>query len=269
MIFEDARDAERLFELRLAAWLPLCRPTAPGVVRRVVPLDLDDPQDRAQVDEAKRSTLKLLAVGGITALAGGGLGGLLRFAQPPPAGVSSYPKVQLMMEDGSPLKASSYPYGPNDVNIHAFNYPLTNEPNLLLDLPGPAPNGVGPNRSLVAYSAICQHLGCVPPYVSYYAPGQCGSYNGGKAILHCVCHGSSYDPAVAASGGGASILSGPTVSPLPQVILQWEQSTDEVYAVSMTGPPVKGHTNTLVGGTSVGSTIGVQPAQTPTQVCPS
>ena len=41
-----------------------------------------------------------------------------------------------------------------------FFYPLTNTPNILVKLGVAATGGVGPNSDVVAFSAICQHLGC-------------------------------------------------------------------------------------------------------------
>ena len=238
----------------------------PGIVRRV---DAIPPPSPEEVDEAKRSTLKLALIGGVIALSGAGIASFLRFAVPPPAGAATYPKVQLLYDDGTPVLASKYRYASSSTSLIVFNYPLDNEPNLLLNLPSAAPGGVGPNQSLVAYSAVCQHLGCTPPFISYYPPGACGSFNGGAAFIHCVCHGSSYNPAVAAPGGGASIITGPTQSALPQVVLQWDQTTDEVFAVGALGPAVKGHTNTLVGGNVVSTPLQTQAPQTPTQQCPA
>ncbi len=45
-----------------------------------------------------------------------------------------------------------------------FRYPLRAQPNVLLDLGGPVPAGVGPNRSIVAFSTLCQHMGCAVTY---------------------------------------------------------------------------------------------------------
>jgi Rieske Fe-S protein len=238
----------------------------PGTVRRV---DAIPPPSPEEVDEAKRSTLKLALIGGVLALSGAGVASFLRFAVPPPAGTASYPKVQLQYDDGSPVLASTYRYPSSSNSLIIFDYPLDNEPNLLLNLPSAAPGGVGPNQSLVAFSAVCQHLGCTPPFISYYPPGACGSFNGGAAFIHCVCHGSTYNPSVAAPGGGASIITGPAQSPLPQVTLQWDPTTDEVFAVGAIGPPVKGHSNTLVGGDVVSSPLRTQAPQTPTQQCPA
>jgi Rieske Fe-S protein len=237
----------------------------PGVVRRI---DATPPPGADEVDEARRSTLKLALIGGALALSGAGVASFLRFAVPPPAGAPSYPRVQLAYSDGSPILASSYRYPSSSNALIVFNYPLDNEPNLLLNLPSATPGGVGPNQSLLAFSAVCQHLGCTPPFISYYPPGACGSFNGGAAFIHCVCHGSTYNPAVVAPGGGAAIITGPTQSPLPQVILEWDHTTDELFAVGAAGPPVKGHSNTLVGGDIVTYPVETLPPQTPTQQCP-
>ncbi len=213
--------------------------------------------------------LKLALIAGGLALSGAGVASFLRFAVPPQAGAAAYPKVQLLYSDGTPVLASSYRYGSSSIALIVFNYPLDNEPNLLLNLPSAVPGGIGPNQSLVAFSAVCQHLGCTPPFISYYPPGACGTFNGGAAFIHCICHGSTYNPAVSASGGGASIITGPTQSPLPQVVLEWDQPTDQVYAVGEIGPPVKGHSNTLVGGNVVATPVQTEAPQTPSQQCPS
>ena len=237
----------------------------PGVVRRVAAVPQPSPDE---VDEARRSTLKLALIGGVLALSGAGVASFLRFAVPPPAGAASYPRVLLLYSDGSPVFASSYRYPPSSTELIVFNYPLDNEPNMLLNLPSSAPGGIGPNNSLVAFSAVCQHLGCTPPFISYYPPGACGSFNNGRAFIHCVCHGSTYNPFVPATGGGASIITGPAQTALPQVTLEWDQTTDQVFATGVVGPPVKGHSNTLVGGDVVTYPVEALPPQTPTQQCP-
>ncbi|MGA8711164.1 MAG: Rieske 2Fe-2S domain-containing protein [Thermoplasmata archaeon] len=237
----------------------------PGMLRRI---DATPPPGADEVDEAKRSTLKLALIGGVLAVGGAGVASFLRFAVPPQAGAVSYPKVQLFYSDGSPVLASNYRYSSSSTSLIVFNYPLDNEPNLLLNLPSPSVMGTGPHKTLVALSAVCQHLGCTPPFISYYPPGACGNFNNGAAFIHCVCHGSSYDPAVPAAGGGATIITGPTQSPLPQTLLQWDPTTDELFAVGSVGPAVKGHSSTLVGGDVVPASVMIEPPQTPTQQCP-
>lgn len=237
----------------------------PGVVRQVDAVPAPTPEE---VDEAKRSTLKLALIGGLLAVGAAGGASFLRFAVPPPAGSATYPRVQLLYSDGTPILASSYRYPPTSTALIVFNYPLDNEPNILLNLPTAAPGGIGPSNSIVAFSAVCQHLGCTPPFISYYPPGACGKFNDGNAFIHCVCHGSTYNPAVSAPGGGAAIITGPTQSPLPQVVLLWDQTTDQVFAAGEVGPPVKGHSSTLIGGNVVFNPVTTEAPQIPTQQCP-
>ncbi len=135
----------------------------------------------------------------------------------------------------------------------SFNYPLEETPNILVKLGVKATGGVGPDGDIVAYSVICQHLGCVTAFLpagtgpacdnTYKAPGPEG---------YCCCHGSIYDLA-----NGAAILSGPTPRPLPQVVLSVDSSGD-IYAVGMGPPSIFGHDtgssdvlNDLKGGTPV------------------
>src|SRR5580693_362775 len=61
-----------------------------------------------EVDETKRNVLKLLVAAGVIGAAGGGLvAGSLQYAQPPTVGLASFPKVQLIDLDGSPLTVTS------------------------------------------------------------------------------------------------------------------------------------------------------------------
>ncbi len=238
-----------------------------GYLRRVASVDAD-------VDETKRNMLKLAAVAGVLGIGvGGAVGGALQYVRPPIVGIGSYPRTQLFDVDGSALTvdkvagvASTSPpfqgrYSVTTSDDVLFDYPLTNEPNFFLNLypangeppsasnPGAAnvPGGVGANGSIVAYSAICQHLGCIAPSISYYPPGTCPkTFNGRPFYIHCSCHGSTYDAANAAAN-----LTGPAVLPLPQVVLDTD-ADGNIFAVGSLGPPVNGHLNTLQGGYGVG-----------------
>jgi Rieske Fe-S protein len=249
-----------------------------GQVRRVAAADPGE-----DVDETKRNVLKLLAVAGIVGAGAGGLvGGTLQFVQPPVVGISSYPRTQLIDADGSPLTVdkmqSEYNVGTSD--IYLFNYPLRNEPNFLLNLypangaapsatnPGAenVPGGVGDHGSIVAFSAICQHLGCPAPAIAYYPPGTCPQtfstkkYPNQPFYIHCSCHGSTYDPADSAAN-----LTGPAVLPLPQVTLTVD-SNRNIFAIGESEPPVNGHLNTLQGDYGVGTTSQVA-RETPVILC--
>jgi len=237
-----------------------------GQVRRVAAYDPAE-----DVDETKRNVLKLLAVAGIVGAGVGGLvGGSLQYIQPPTVGLTSYPVTALVDVDGSPLTVKSVEaeYNVDTPDLYLFNYPLRNEPNFLLNLApanGQAPSdsnpgawnaygGIGTHNSIVAFSAICQHLGCPAPAISYYPPGTCSKTfatpisSAQPFYIHCSCHGSTYDPA-----NNANNLTGPAVLHLPQVTLVADPTTGEISAVNLTGPPVNGHLNSLQGDYGVGS----------------
>jgi Rieske Fe-S protein len=257
-----------------------CPGSCPFVGARRPELDLDVGQirrlvattdaDRTEVDETKRNVIKLLAVAGLLGGGGGLVAGSIQYAQPPMVGITSYPKVTLLDLDGTPLTATkvAQEYNVTTPEIIAFYYPLRNEPNFLLNLAPPAGGaggatnvvgGVGPQKSIVAFSAICQHLGCPAPALAYYPPGTCSKSFGNRDFyIHCSCHGSTYDVA-----NGAAILTGPAQLPLPQVTLVWDETDDSISAIGVTGPPVNGHFDTLTGDYPVGSSTQLQ-KQTPT-----
>ncbi len=233
-----------------------------GQVRKIAPTGGAD-----EVDETRRNVLKLLAIAGVIGAAGGGLaGGALQYLQPPSVGLKSYPTTQLIDVSGVPLTVErmNREYSVNTSTVYTFNYPLVDEPNFLLNLAGNSqgitkvPYGIGDNEDgsglIVAYSAICQHLGCVAPAIKYYPPGLCPgkTFTTAQGVLdffiHCSCHGSTYNAA-----DQAHIFTGPTVLPLPTVILKVIDGTIWATGMSPSSPPVKGHIDTLQGDTGVGS----------------
>jgi arsenite oxidase small subunit len=134
-----------------------------------------------------------------------------------------------------------------------FYYPLTDTPNLLVKLGTKASGGVGPDEDIVAFSQICQHLGCSIGYVAAGGSPECdSSYAASGPEGYCCCHGSSYSLTE-----GAKVLGGPAPRPPPQVILKVDDSGN-IYATGMTPPTIFGY-NTgsndvsadLAGGTVV------------------
>ncbi len=97
---------------------------------------------------------------------------------------------------GQTLNASSIPEGQT---VQAFPEGKSDNQNNLIQLvklPGVAANG-----GLVAYSAICTHLGCaVLPQLN------------GQGNMGCPCHGSVFNPA-----NGAAVIGGPAPRPLPSL----------------------------------------------------
>ncbi|PCK07053.1 MAG: arsenate reductase (azurin) small subunit [Alteromonadaceae bacterium] len=108
----------------------------------------------------------------------------------------------------------------NDEPLY-FNYP-DNEQNsncMLVKLGTPAGGGMGAERDIVAYSALCTHQGM--PLVGAYRAKE-------KALGACPAHLSTYD--LTRHG---IIISGQAYQNLPQVLL--EQEGDTVYAVGLLG----------------------------------
>ena len=149
-----------------------------------------------------------------------------------------YWRVVLANEFGDPLKASSLTAQTN----YVFHYPFEATPAFLLDLGRAAPpialstkdkqgyawpGGVGPQRSLVAFSAICAHQLVYPTReVSFISFRKFKAAKGLKDnLIHCCADHSQYDPA-----RGAQVLSGPAPQPLCAVLLEHDRKTDELTA---------------------------------------
>jgi arsenite oxidase small subunit len=98
----------------------------------------------------------------------------------------------------------------------SFEYPLEGQSSVLVDLGDEVPGGVGDNNSIVAYSALCQHMGCPVQFVS----------DGGYML--CPCHQSKYDPA-----REGNVIQGVAQTPLPRIGL--EIDGDDIVAVGVTG----------------------------------
>lgn len=138
----------------------------------------------------------------------------------------------------------------------SFNYPLEETPNILVKLGQKAQGGVGPDVDIVAFSEICQHLGCIYGYVAAGASPSCNAaYKASGPVGYCCCHGSVFDLT-----SGAKVIGGPAPRPAPQVILEFDSASGDIFATGMTPPTIFGH-NTgsndvsydLQGGTPVSS----------------
>ena len=136
-----------------------------------------------------------------------------------------------------------------------FAYPLQETPNLLAKLGQKAEGGVGPDGDIVAFSQVCQHLGCIFGYVPTGGSPKCDdSYKASAPVGFCCCHGSVYDLT-----NGATVIEGPSPRPQPQVTLEFDSSTGDIYATGMGPPTIFGHDTgsndvlmDLQGGTLVG-----------------
>lgn len=118
-----------------------------------------------------------------------------------------------------------------------FNYPLTNTPNILVKLGVKAEKGIGPDGDIVAFSLICQHLGCIYGFHSKGTSPSCNvAYVMPVSGGYCCCHGSHYD----FTKEGA-VIGGPSPRPEPMVTLEFDQASGDIYATAMGPPSIYGH----------------------------
>ena len=155
-----------------------------------------------------------------------------------------YSRARLVDAAGKPLKARALPSNRNFI----FHYPFAGTPCFLLNL-GKAtipsaklktadargyewPGGVGADRSVVAYSAICAHRLTYPTreisFISYREERSAASKF--AHVIHCCSEHSQYDPAE-----GARVLAGPAPQPLAAILLDYDPASDELHAVGTLG----------------------------------
>ncbi|MDA4125010.1 MAG: arsenate reductase (azurin) small subunit [Thaumarchaeota archaeon] len=151
----------------------------------------------------------------------------------------------------NPLQQSAATTGPTfpavkvanigDLKVNAplfFNYPLDDEPNLLVKMGVPGLGGVGPQGDIVAFSQVCQHLGCTSVgFVPEGGAPQCNpAYKAPGPVAYCCCHGSVFD-----FQNAAKVIGGPSPRPLPEVVLRYDSSNGDIYAIGMKAPTIFGH----------------------------
>ncbi len=156
-----------------------------------------------------------------------------------------YSRAQLTDTAGRPLRAASLVADRN----YIFHYPFESTPCFLLDL-GKATvrdvqlktgdgsvyqwgGGVGRNRSIVGYSAICAHQMTYPTpqisFISYREKATAGAAARPNTI-HCCSEHSQYDPAA-----GAKVVAGPAPQPLAAILLEHDDKLDTLHAVGTLG----------------------------------
>jgi Rieske Fe-S protein len=159
------------------------------------------------------------------------------------ARVQFYSRARLVDENGAPLRAAAVPAERNFI----FHYPFAATPCFLLNLSKPVrpaqlktvsgkpyewKGGVGPARSVVAYSAICAHKLSYPTrdisFISYRTEKSARNRIGN--VIHCCSEHSQYDPAE-----GGRVVAGPAPQPLAAILLEYDSSTDELHALGTLG----------------------------------
>ena len=175
------------------------------------------------------------------AVAAGGLTASMRsWAESEPR---LYTRTQLLDVHGDPIQVRALATRTN----YVFNYPFVATPCFLLDLGRPVTateplwradgtsyhwsGGVGRQRSVVAFSAICAHKLAYPTReVSFirFQPARSPTSDGN--VIHCCADHSVYDPAA-----GARVLSGPAPQPLAAILLDYDPERDALFALGTVG----------------------------------
>jgi len=134
----------------------------------------------------------------------------------PPAGAVTttftttlpYPRTKIAnakeLQVGNPVKAT---------------YPDAQSPIYVIKFGRPVMGGVGPDGDIVAFSRLCPHMGCTLK-----------RFNAEAGTLLCGCHYSMFD----LSKGGMMVI-GQATDNLPQVELEYDEGSGDVYAVGVRG----------------------------------
>lgn len=194
---------------------------------------------------SRRDFVKLCASAVATASASPGLlareGGVTR----------QYTRAKLVDRHGVPFTADRLTTGENFL----FHYPHVSTPCFLIDLGEPAveptllvtengelyewQGGVGPERSIVAFSAICAHRMTHPAKsVSFinYRHETVSYWDGDKQlaerskVIYCCSEKSVYDPR-----RGAQVLGGPAPQPLATILLEHDPGDGTLHATGTYG----------------------------------
>jgi arsenite oxidase small subunit len=171
-------------------------------------------------------------------------------AQATPERVPSAPAT-LLHASGRPLRLDDLAIG----DSYVFHYPYVSTPCFLIDLGKPAlpqdslemddgrryrwRGGVGPRRSVVAFSAICAHRMTYPTptvsFIHYRHEPMAFTDKDLRAtqreqVIYCCSEGSVYDPAE-----GCRVLGGPAPQPLAAIDLEYDEQSGELRALGTYG----------------------------------
>lgn len=100
----------------------------------------------------------------------------------------------------------------------SFSYPDSDSPCALIRMGQQVPGGIGPNKDIVAYSILCNHMGC--PLM--YAPE--------TRTFKCPCHFSIFD-----SEKAGQMVTGQSTENLPRILLSFNEDSGEIKAIGVDG----------------------------------
>lgn len=99
-----------------------------------------------------------------------------------------------------------------------FNYPDRASPCAVIRMGQAVPGGVGPEKDIVAYSTLCNHMGCSV------------NYDPAERTFKCPCHFSIYD-----SEKAGQMVTGQAIEDLPRILLSYNKDSGEIKAVGVDG----------------------------------
>jgi len=165
--------------------------------------------------------------------------------------VRHFNRVKLVDADGRAVSPAALAVGEN----YVFHYPYVSTPCFLLSVGRPVPGGqiletesgrpyewrggVGPDQSVVAFSAICSHKMTHPsPSVSFinyrHEATAFEASDGERArrahIIYCCSEKSVYDVT-----RGCRVLGGPAPQPLAAVLLEYDPQERALHAAGTYG----------------------------------
>ncbi|HEX8989247.1 MAG TPA: hypothetical protein VF816_14910 [Rhodocyclaceae bacterium] len=162
------------------------------------------------------------------------------------ADTKAFNRVKLVDADGNALKAKQL----SSEEAYIFNYPYKSTPCFLINLSAkPAAGGkmqcddgeydwkggIGPNGSLVSYSAICAHQLSYPTKEHSpisYTGSKVSKLAGRNGMIVCCEHDRVYDPS---QGGKMVVTTKEATQPLAAIVIEHDPATDEIYAVGVAG----------------------------------
>ena len=153
--------------------------------------------------------------------------------------------------DRQPVRLDSLEVG----ETYLFHYPYVSTPCFLIDLGRPVAargdlqtedgqryrwrGGAGPNRSVVAFSAICAHRMSHPArsvsFINYRHDSvrfrnSADQIEQRGGVIYCCSENSVYDPAT-----GCSVLGGPAPQPLAAIDLEYDAASNGLIATGTVG----------------------------------
>jgi len=193
----------------------------------------------------RRSFLKLCASAGLVVAADP------RRLAHAAGGLSRGARASIVDSTGNPVRCEQLEVG----QTYVFHYPYVSTPCFLINLGRPAEpgdelrtgdgrsyrwqGGVGPGRSIVAFSAICAHKMSYPTrsvsFIDYRHEPVSGNSEGDNwwnrgQVIYCCSEGSVYDPR-----DGARVMAGPAPQPLAAVSLEFVEDDCALYATGVYG----------------------------------